>query len=434
MSIIRVIGDVEPPTPPTGKIYFWYDTGDAAWKYKLDTGISYPLVAMFPYTPEDVANKATNFSTINNTLYPTTQAIANLLVAQAYAFEATIIGTSAPLSGGGDLSSNRTISITKADAGTDGYLDNADFIIFAAKVSASRTINTTAPLTGGGDLSADLTIAIPKATASVDGYLDKADFAVFAAKQPAGAYITGISGDLVATGPGAVSGTIQVGAVTDTKASLAVKPSCGVVATTNQALTGTPTIDGQATAAGTLILLTGQSSGSENGPWVAAAGAWSRPTWYPSAGTTQAFQFISTFIRLGTIYAGSTWRMTTSGAITIDTTATTWAVVPVAINSSTLAGILPVYNISSINSNTAAVSGKTYLADTSGGVFNLTLPAPALNAYIIVKDKLGTFQTNNLTIVRNASEKIEGLAASYAVTGNFSSITLISDGTDWYFV
>jgi hypothetical protein len=47
----------------------------------------------------------------------------------------------------------------------------------------SRAVNTTAPLTGGSDLSADLTIAIPKSTGSVDGYLAATDFTTFAAKQ-----------------------------------------------------------------------------------------------------------------------------------------------------------------------------------------------------------------------------------------------------------
>lgn len=37
-------------------------------------------------------------------------------------------------------------------------------------VPSTRQINTTAPLTGGGDLSANRTFAIPAATASVDGY------------------------------------------------------------------------------------------------------------------------------------------------------------------------------------------------------------------------------------------------------------------------
>lgn len=38
-------------------------------------------------------------------------------------------------------------------------------------IASTRTISTTAPLTGGGDLSANRTIAIPAATASVDGYM-----------------------------------------------------------------------------------------------------------------------------------------------------------------------------------------------------------------------------------------------------------------------
>jgi len=52
-------------------------------------------------------------------------------------------------------------------------------------VATTRSIGTTAPLTGGGNLSADRTIAIAKATASVDGYLAATDFTTFAAKQDA---------------------------------------------------------------------------------------------------------------------------------------------------------------------------------------------------------------------------------------------------------
>lgn len=46
-------------------------------------------------------------------------------------------------------------------------------------VATSRTINTTAPLTGGGDLSANRTISIPAADGSTDGYMPSADFARF---------------------------------------------------------------------------------------------------------------------------------------------------------------------------------------------------------------------------------------------------------------
>lgn len=43
----------------------------------------------------------------------------------------------------------------------------------------ARLINTTAPLTGGGNLSADRTIAMPAATSTVDGYLLAANFSTF---------------------------------------------------------------------------------------------------------------------------------------------------------------------------------------------------------------------------------------------------------------
>lgn len=62
------------------------------------------------------------------------------------------ISTTSPLGGGGDLSSNRTLTCTTC-------------------VTTSRSIGTTAPLTGGGALSGDLTLAMPAATASVNGYM-----------------------------------------------------------------------------------------------------------------------------------------------------------------------------------------------------------------------------------------------------------------------
>lgn len=46
-------------------------------------------------------------------------------------------------------------------------------------VTNARTISTTAPITGGGDLTANRTLAIPKATTGVDGYLAATDFTIF---------------------------------------------------------------------------------------------------------------------------------------------------------------------------------------------------------------------------------------------------------------
>jgi hypothetical protein len=60
--------------------------------------------------------------------------------------------------------------------------------ISTSNVPASRLLNTTAPLTGGGDLSADRTFAIPAASATVDGYLTAAAFVAFSSKENALAF------------------------------------------------------------------------------------------------------------------------------------------------------------------------------------------------------------------------------------------------------
>lgn len=159
-----------------------------------------------------------------------------------------------------------------------------------------------------------------------------------------------LSGDV--TTSGALSATIATGAVTDAKSSLLVKPSVGLVGTSNLTLSGAQTIDGVAGAAGTtLVLATAQSTGAENGPWIMQSGAWTRPAWYPSGGTTQALQFSTTFVRLGTLYSGTVWRITTAGAITIDTTSTTWAETPLAVNATSV-------------SNGVTGSGAVVLANT----------------------------------------------------------------------
>lgn len=71
--------------------------------------------------------------------------------------------------------------------------------------------------------------------------------------------------------------------------------------------------------------------------------------------------------------------------------------------------------------------------DTSGGAFTLTLPSPtSLKGKIFrIIDTGGTFQTNNLTLARSASEKIEGLAASKVLQTNWGWFTVTTNGTDW---
>jgi len=64
----------------------------------------------------------------------------------------------------------------------------------------------------------------------------------------------------------------------------------------------------------------------------------------------------------------------------------------------------------------SAVSGNGYFCNTSGGAFTVNLPAGSAGAIVSVQDYNNTFDSNNLTIDPNGSEKINGGDAGIAIT------------------
>jgi hypothetical protein len=71
------------------------------------------------------------------------------------------------------------------------------------------------------------------------------------------------------------------------------------------------------------------------------------------------------------------------------------------------------------------------LANTSAGVFTVTLPAtPSVGSQCIIADDASTFGTNNLTVGRNGST-IEGSAADLVLDINGVSVQFIYNGTTW---
>lgn len=119
-----------------------------------------------------------------------------------------------------------------------------------------------------------------------------------------------------------------------------------VVATSNITISSPgATINGIAMSAGDRVLLTAQTTGSQNGLWVwnASASAMTRPTDYPAAGTVQAFYGMEVEVLAGSSYAGTCWYISTTGAITIDTTSVTFTQRNFSVSSG-VTGILPVAN------------------------------------------------------------------------------------------
>lgn len=73
-------------------------------------------------------------------------------------------------------------------------------------------------------------------------------------------------------------------------------------------------------------------------------------------------------------------------------------------------------------------------ADTSGASFTLTLPNPSgMSGKVIqIFDKTGSFGTNPLTVARNGSETIQGIAASLVLSANWGTYAFQTDGTNWF--
>ncbi len=91
--------------------------------------------------------------------------------------------------------------------------------------------------------------------------------------------------------------------------------------------------------------------------------------------------------------------------------------------------------IVSISSNVTLTANAIHLVSTAAAR-NVTLPsAPSTGTQLTIKDVTGSADVNNITIVRAASETIEGVAASYVMDMTYQSVTLISDASgNWWII
>ena len=71
---------------------------------------------------------------------------------------------------------------------------------------------------------------------------------------------------------------------------------------------------------------------------------------------------------------------------------------------------------------------------TASGARYVQLPAVATDRRLFVKDKSGNAATNNINILTNASEEIDGSSANLVISTNYASVQLVSDGTKWYII
>ncbi len=73
---------------------------------------------------------------------------------------------------------------------------------------------------------------------------------------------------------------------------------------------------------------------------------------------------------------------------------------------------------------------------TASGARYVQLPAVSGNTdrIFVVKDKSNNAGANNITVLSNSSEEIEGSTADYVISTSGASVTFITDGSKWYII
>ena len=141
------------------------------------------------------------------------------------------------------------------------------------------------------------------------------------------------------------------------------KASCRVATTANlAALSGLLTIDGVVLVAGDRVLVKNQTTPSQNGIYVVAAGAWTRAT--DADGGTKLTSGATVPVEAGTTQEDTLWMLTTDGAITVGVTALAFA----AVNGNV--GTPGTYNQVTVDAKGRVVAGV--LGSTGGKLLRIT--------------------------------------------------------------
>ncbi len=128
-------------------------------------------------------------------------------------------------------------------------------------------------------------------------------------------------------------------------------------------------------------------------------------------------------------------------SITLPAVAATANQIPVADASNILTFTDPTAAIRS----TQSISGNVTLADGNRDLIclvdtsaprSITLPLAANNSgrRFTIKDTTGTEETNNITLIPNGTNQIEGINANKVLSANWGSVILFCDGTKYYVI
>ena len=153
---------------------------------------------------------------------------------------------------------------------------------------------------------------------------------------------------------------------------------CMVATTGNITLSGTQTIDGYPTVAGTRVLVWQQTLGKDNGPYVVAAGAWTRSADVDTSAEVQLGMTVP--VLFGSTYAGVDFVLTTAPPYTLGTSVLTFSPKPALAFGIKSGGIIIP------TPTTQPSAGQVLAANSSSQLIWTTLADPSTNGYRLTPD------------------------------------------------
>ena len=217
-------------------------------------------------------------------------------------------------------SGNIVLSIATASGSQNGLLSSADWTTFNNKTSNLGTVTSVAALTLGttgtdlnstvanGTTTPVITLNVPTASATNRGALSSTDWSTFNAKQPAGNYITSLTGEATASGPGAASVTLDNTAVIG-KVLTGLNITGGTVASTDSILTALGKVQNQINGLIGGSIFQGTWDANTNTPALTSSVGTNGHYYIVSvAGTTNLNGITDWEIGDWAIFAGTTWQ------------------------------------------------------------------------------------------------------------------------------
>jgi hypothetical protein len=99
-----------------------------------------------------------------------------------------------------------------------------------------------------------------------------------------------------------------------------------------------------------------------------------------------------------------------------------------------LNSLIPAITVTDVKTSAYSIQAtdKIVRIDSSSGAFNLQLPYPSLKWFGYIQDVAGALSTYQVTLLRYASEKINNLAASRPIYGDYNTYLVYSDGSNYW--